>query len=244
MNGDLRPAHDPDVPEGSAIDLLATAKRAPRHAGAPPRRPRTRGSRLRSVGWSNVARWTRARAVRRARGHSPATGGPASRTSTCATRPKPTRPCRTPSSRCSRTSTLPRSLALRGVVDAHSHQWLPGSPEGAGAARSLVGRARSRARTGARASPRPAPRPREAPAARERAMALAAAIARLDGRQRTVFMLCHFDDWTTREVRHDRARTNRPSACTCFAPRASCAACSEASRDPAIASAPPRRAPV
>jgi RNA polymerase sigma-70 factor (ECF subfamily) len=36
--------------------------------------------------------------------------------------------------------------------------------------------------------------------ARERRAHLAAAIDRLDGRQRTVFMLCHFGDWTPREI--------------------------------------------
>ena len=36
--------------------------------------------------------------------------------------------------------------------------------------------------------------------ARERRAHLASAIARLDGRQRTVFMLCHFGDCTPREV--------------------------------------------
>jgi RNA polymerase sigma factor (sigma-70 family) len=36
--------------------------------------------------------------------------------------------------------------------------------------------------------------------ARERRARLAAAIGRLDGRQRTVFTLCHFGDRTPREV--------------------------------------------
>jgi RNA polymerase sigma-70 factor (ECF subfamily) len=36
--------------------------------------------------------------------------------------------------------------------------------------------------------------------ARERRARVAAAIDRLDGRQRTVFMLCHFGDCTPREV--------------------------------------------
>jgi RNA polymerase sigma-70 factor (ECF subfamily) len=36
--------------------------------------------------------------------------------------------------------------------------------------------------------------------ARERRAKIAAAIDRLDGRQRTVFMLCHYGDCTTREV--------------------------------------------
>ena len=36
--------------------------------------------------------------------------------------------------------------------------------------------------------------------ARERRARLAAAIDRLDGRQRTVFMLCHYGDCTPREV--------------------------------------------
>jgi RNA polymerase sigma-70 factor (ECF subfamily) len=36
--------------------------------------------------------------------------------------------------------------------------------------------------------------------ARERRARMAAAIDRLDGRQRLVFMLCHYGDWTPREV--------------------------------------------
>src|SRR5204863_8664959 len=36
--------------------------------------------------------------------------------------------------------------------------------------------------------------------ARERRRRLAAAIDRLDGLQRTVFMLCHYGDWTPREI--------------------------------------------
>lgn len=35
---------------------------------------------------------------------------------------------------------------------------------------------------------------------RERRLRLAEAVDRLEGRQRTIFMLCHYGDWTTREV--------------------------------------------
>jgi RNA polymerase sigma-70 factor (ECF subfamily) len=42
--------------------------------------------------------------------------------------------------------------------------------------------------------------PEERLLARERRMRLAKAIDRLDGRQRTVFMLCHYGDCTPREV--------------------------------------------
>ena len=42
--------------------------------------------------------------------------------------------------------------------------------------------------------------PEERLVSRERRARLAAAVDRLDGRQRTVFMLCHFGDWTPREV--------------------------------------------
>lgn len=45
-----------------------------------------------------------------------------------------------------------------------------------------------------------APDPEERLLARERRERLAAAIDRLDGRQRTVFMLCHYGDCTPREV--------------------------------------------
>ena len=65
--------------------------------------------------------------------------------------------------------------------------------------------------------------------ARERRARLAAAIDRLDGRQRTVFMLCHYGDCTPRGGQRDAlGSTNRRFACTCSGPRASCAACWEA----------------
>ena len=47
---------------------------------------------------------------------------------------------------------------------------------------------------------RPGPDPEERLLARERRGKLAAAIDRLDGRQRTVFMLCHYGDCSPREV--------------------------------------------
>jgi RNA polymerase sigma-70 factor (ECF subfamily) len=53
-------------------------------------------------------------------------------------------------------------------------------------------------RTPASVSPEPSPEARLL--ARERRARLAAAIDRLDGRQRTVFMLCHYGDHTPREV--------------------------------------------
>jgi RNA polymerase sigma-70 factor (ECF subfamily) len=46
----------------------------------------------------------------------------------------------------------------------------------------------------------PDPDPERALLARERGSRVAAAVDRLDGRQRTVFMLCHYGDCTTREV--------------------------------------------
>jgi RNA polymerase sigma-70 factor (ECF subfamily) len=46
----------------------------------------------------------------------------------------------------------------------------------------------------------PALDPEQRLLARERREHLARAIDRLDGRQRTVFMLCHYGDWTPREV--------------------------------------------
>jgi RNA polymerase sigma-70 factor, ECF subfamily len=47
---------------------------------------------------------------------------------------------------------------------------------------------------------RPEGDPERQALARERRARLAGAIDRLDGRQRTVFMLCHFGDWSPREV--------------------------------------------
>jgi RNA polymerase sigma-70 factor (ECF subfamily) len=46
----------------------------------------------------------------------------------------------------------------------------------------------------------PDPDPETRLLARERRARLASAIDRLDGRQRTVFMLCHYGDYTPREV--------------------------------------------
>ena len=61
------------------------------------------------------------------------------------------------------------------------------------------GRERRRsARVGGRR--RPSRTPKQRLLARERRARLAAAIDRLDGRQRTVFMLCHYGDCTPREV--------------------------------------------
>jgi len=50
------------------------------------------------------------------------------------------------------------------------------------------------------AAPSPDASPEARLLARERRARLAAAIDRLDGRQRTVFMLCHYGDHTPREV--------------------------------------------
>jgi RNA polymerase sigma-70 factor (ECF subfamily) len=44
------------------------------------------------------------------------------------------------------------------------------------------------------------PDPERALLAHERRARVAAAVDRLDGRQRTVFVLCHYGDWTPREV--------------------------------------------
>ena len=97
-----------------------------------------------------------------------------------------------------------RGVAVRGLVHAHSHQRLPRSAEGARAARPLVRRRpRSRSASTRRGRPSAAGRrldPEARLLARERRARLAAAIDRLDGRQRTVFMLCHYGDCTPREV--------------------------------------------
>jgi RNA polymerase sigma-70 factor (ECF subfamily) len=44
------------------------------------------------------------------------------------------------------------------------------------------------------------PDPERALLAHERRLRVAAAVDRLDGRQRTVFVLCHYGDWTPRQV--------------------------------------------
>ena len=76
-----------------------------------------------------------ARPVRRARvaGISVAPSG--SPISICAMPPTPTRPSRTPSSRCSPHRIVSRGLAVRGLVHAHPHQRLSRPPQGARAPR-------------------------------------------------------------------------------------------------------------
>ena len=113
---------------------------------------------------------------------------------------------------------VPRGLAVRGLVHAHSHQRVPRPPEIARTARSLVrrrptstGRSTATESTGGR----PDPDPEERLLARERRGKLAAAIDRLDGRQRTVFMLCHYGDCSPargqRDDRHQRIDGSRAS---------------------------------
>ena len=94
-------------------------------------------------------------------------------------------------------------MAVRGLVHADSHQRLPGSPQGAraaaigGSSGGEITSADEARRVGGRAGRRD---PEHRLLARERRAKIAAAIDRLDGRQRTVFMLCHYGDCTPREV--------------------------------------------
>ncbi len=75
---------------------------------------------------------------------------------------------------------------------------------------------------------RSGPDPEERLLARERRGKLASAIDRLDGRQRTVFMLCHYGDCSPREVSAMTGiNESRRSACISSAPSASCAGSSE-----------------
>ena len=134
---------------------------------------------------------------------APAPRRRASPISICATPPTPTKPCRTRSSRCSPTS---RRIARPGRSRSGSRGFSSTAASiGArrGPPRPLVrAAATSRART-KRAPRRPAPpSDPEAPAARRASAARGwrGAIDRLDGRQRTVFMLCHYGDCTPREV--------------------------------------------
>ena len=98
-----------------------------------------------------------------------------------------------------------RRIARRGPSKSGSHEfsstaaWIGGRPARAAiAGLSAVG---SRRRTRLeRRWPAPTGDPERQALARERRARLAAAIDRLDGRQRTVFMLCHFGDCTPREV--------------------------------------------
>ena len=130
-----------------------------------------------------------ARALRRARRRPPAPRARASPISICATPPTPTRPCRTPSSRSSATSAR---IARRGRSRSGSRAF------SSTAASIAARRARRRDRwfapadeaTGAdEAAPAFGGRrdadPEARLLARERRARLAAAIDRLDGRQRT-----------------------------------------------------------
>ena len=97
-----------------------------------------------------------------------------------------------------------RGLAVRGLVHADSHQRLPRSAQGArraataGSSPADEASGADEARAGVRRRRRADPEARLL--ARERRARLAAAVDRLDGRQRTVFMLCHYGDCTPREV--------------------------------------------
>ena len=66
--------------------------------------------------------------------------------------------------------------------------------------RWFVGTAVSSSDEARAAAGRPSENPEHRLLARERRAKMAAAIDRLDGRQRTVFMLCHYGDCTPREV--------------------------------------------
>jgi RNA polymerase sigma-70 factor (ECF subfamily) len=94
------------------------------------------------------------------------------------------------------------SLAVRGLVHADPHQRLSSIGAKRGAARSAGSwAAKSRARTKpARRRPASPSNPEHRLPISERRARLASAIDRLDGRQRTVFMLCHYGDCTPREV--------------------------------------------
>ncbi len=163
----------------------------------------TRGWRSRSASSSAAARWTRRATASPA--WSPLTNGAHRelRISTSATRPRPTRPFRTPSSKSSVTS---RRIARPGRSKSGSRAfsstgvWIGGRHALAATAGSrrltTPGRDETRVPFGGVAELDP-----EAQLlARERRARLAAAIDRLDGRQRTVFMLCHYGDCTPREV--------------------------------------------
>ena len=212
-----------------------------RRRSAPPARgrrrsPTTRGWRSRSAAWSSAATMDEAR--ERFAG-------------LVATAPAPRAPHRLSVSARRRRSrrgrpgrlrqglhahrVVSRGLAVRGLVHADSHQRLPRSAQGARAPRPLV-------RAAARSAPR-ATKPRVSAARRADAIPKRGcwrasgargwprAIDRLDGRQRTVFMLCHYGDCTPREVSAMTGLNESTVRVHCFAPRASCAACWEASRD-------------
>ena len=99
---------------------------------------------------------------------------------------------------------VPRGAAVRGLVHPDPDQRVPGPDQGANAPRALAGVG---ARAGARASrisriasPAAARRPRIRSSRRERRQKLADALARLPERQRSVFMLSHYEGCTSREV--------------------------------------------
>ena len=96
-----------------------------------------------------------------------------------------------------------RGMAVRSLAHPHSHQWMSRPSQGACSPRPVV-RAGRRGDGPQRSVPAFGGAgeldPEARLLARERRARLAAAINRLDGRQRSVFMLCHFGDCTPREV--------------------------------------------
>ena len=99
---------------------------------------------------------------------------------------------------------VPRGAPLRSLVHAHPDQRVPGPDQGAHPARTLdrTDAGRARAASGISRSGRPAtgPSPEDQLLARERRERLARALAKLPERQRSVFMLSHYEGCTSREV--------------------------------------------
>ena len=185
------------------------APRPPRPGARAPAAPRSLVRRHAPGGRDPRARRSAARWTRRASaspGSSPLISGAprGSPISISATPPRPTKPFRTPSSRSSATSAR---IARPGRSKS-------GSRASSSTAASTAGRRAPAATAGSCRPTTPAPATRRGRPfggaaeldpearllARERRARLAAAIDRLDGRQRTVFMLCHYGDCTPREV--------------------------------------------
>ena len=189
-------------PTRAASTCSDPPSRVPLRAGAPPHRPTTRGSRSRFVDWSNAAKWN-TRASGSGSSWPSINGGPPRiayqylrdpneadeavqdafvKVFTHLTTYREAWPFEVWFTRILINGCLDRRKA-RGRRD----RWfVDGEVTSADEARVSAAGSHSD--------------PEHRLLARERRTRIAAAINRLDGRQRTVFMLCHYGDCTPREV--------------------------------------------
>ena len=196
-------------PRHRATRAIRTCRTGAVGAGCAHVRRRRRRRRTTRASPSRFAIWSARRdSTRRANGSPswwPSISGArcGSPISTSATPPTPTKPCRTRSSRSSATSArIGRPGRSRSGSPAFSSTAVSTGARRARAA--SAGSRRPRRRPGSTRRARVRRRRRADPEARllarERRARSGRGVDRLDGRQRTVFMLCHYGDCTPREV--------------------------------------------